>query len=300
MGTAFLRLNTGDFNNVWMPVPPLPEQRIIAGYLDQETARIDGLVERLERLIALLTEKRQAVISHAVTKGLEPSAPMKDSGIDWLGEVPAHWEVKRVKNLSARIIDCLHETPDHDDIGDYPSIRTADVKCGVLDLTNAKWVTADEYTHRIQRLKPLPGDIVYNREGERFGLAAVIPEGVEICLGQRMMMFRVWPFVLSRFFMWAINGDFAYKFVRQFTMGATSPHLNISDVRNIPIPLPPITEQVGVVSFIDGETNEIDQAIEGAERLIASAIERRAALISAAVTGEISLAEMTPHAEAAE
>lgn len=134
------RVGLGQYalDNLTVPVPPLPEQTAIAAFLDRETSKIDGLVEEQRQLIALLREKRQAVISHAVTKGLNLDAPMKDSGVEWLGEVPAHWTVSRLKHLSSHVVDCLHTTPTYDGDLEFPAVRTADVERGrlLLDQTS--------------------------------------------------------------------------------------------------------------------------------------------------------------------
>jgi type I restriction enzyme S subunit len=119
---------------VWA-FPPLAEQAAIATFLDHETAKLDALVEEQQRLIELLKEKRQAVISHAITKGLDPNVPMKDSGVEWLGEVPEHWEITRIKHISSHVVDCLHTTPTYDGYVEYPAVRTADLERGRLLLS---------------------------------------------------------------------------------------------------------------------------------------------------------------------
>lgn len=174
-------------------VPSMAEQSAIAAFLDRETGKIDALVAEQERLIALLKEKRQAVISQAVTKGLDPNAPMKDSGVEWLGEVPAHWEVKRIKHSASHVVDCLHTTPTYDGELAFPAIRTADVEPGRLLLDQARLVSADVYAERIQRLKPKHNDILYSREGERFGIAALVPANVNLCLGHPRHRARTSP-----------------------------------------------------------------------------------------------------------
>jgi len=123
------------FGSLLMPVAPVSEQHHIARFLDHETARIDALIEEQQRLIELLKEKRQAVISHAVTKGLDPAVPMKDSGVEWLGEVPAHWDVSRLKYHSTRIGDGLHSTPEYDDAGDYFFINGNNLVGGAITVS---------------------------------------------------------------------------------------------------------------------------------------------------------------------
>ncbi len=120
------RLEPDVFLQLHIILPAVDEQAAIASFLNRETAKIDALVAEQQRLIELLNEKRQAVISHAVTKGLNPDAPMTDSGVDWLGKVPAHWSVTRLKHATEVIVDCPHETPTYSENGPYLVVRTAD------------------------------------------------------------------------------------------------------------------------------------------------------------------------------
>ena len=209
MGTQ-LNLNTDTIGSIRVAVPPLDELKALLRVLDRETAKIDALVAEQQNLIALLKEKRQALISHAVTKGLDPDVPMKDSGVAWLGEVPAHWTLTKLKYSTSHIIDCPHETPTYCPDGEYVVVRTADVDAGSLDLSSAYRLDKVEYLKRTRRGKLLPQDIVYGREGERWGYAATVPDEPTLCLGQRMMQFRARSGILSRFLMWQLNSDVTY------------------------------------------------------------------------------------------
>lgn len=168
-------------------LPPILEREKIARFLDRKTAAIDTLIAKKQRLIQLLEEKRTALINQAVTKGLNPNASMKDSGIPWIGEIPEHWEVKRLKFVMSHTIDCLHSTPTYEKDGKYPAIRTADISPGELNIADANRVNDSDYLDRIQRLKPQVNDIIYSREGERYGMAALVPPDIDLCLAQRVM-----------------------------------------------------------------------------------------------------------------
>jgi type I restriction enzyme S subunit len=288
-GLGRWRMPTDSFNDFILPVPPLSEQTAIATFLEHETSKIDALVEEQRRLIELLREKRQAVISRAVTKGIDPNVAMKNSGVEWLGEVPEHWETTRIKHISAHVVDCLHTTPTYDGYVEYPAVRTADVERGRLLLEQARLVSRDVYEERIQRLAPAAGDILYSREGERFGMAALVPPDVDLCLGQRMMMFRVKPIAASGYVMWTLNSEPIYQQVMAGVAGATSPHVNISDVINFHMPSPPISEQLEIANFLEHETSRLDELIAEAKNGISLLQERRDALISAAVTGRIDV-----------
>ena len=283
------RLPSDAFNEFTLPAPPLDEQTAIAAFLDRETAKIDALVKEQRRLIALLKEKRQAVISHAVTKGLNPNAPMKDSGVEWLGDVPAHWSSSKIKYETSHVVDCLHTTPTYEGDILFPAIRTADIEPGRLLLDQARLVSQDVFDDRTQRLEPVAGDILYSREGERFGMAALVPENVKLCLGQRMMMFRAHPHFCPKYMMWTLNSDAILRQVDLVTGGSTSPHINISDIINFDMAIPPLREQLEISSYIERRVDRLDGAIATAGSAVALLSERRAALISAAVTGKIDV-----------
>lgn len=269
--------------------PTIEEQRQIAAFLDHETAKIDTLIEKQQTLIALLKEKRQAVISHAVTKGLNPDVTMRDSGVEWLGEVPEHWGLIRLKQVCSNIVDCLHSTPVYDEDGEYPAIRTADVAPGVLFFESSRRVSEEIYKERVGRLIPKYGDIFYSREGERYGIAALVPENVQACLAQRMMHFRVNERALPEFIMWSLNAESTYRQASQDVIGATSPHINVETIKNFWFCEPPLEEQKKIGELIIDKVGKYDQIVEKSEHTIMYLKERRTALISAAVTGKIDV-----------
>ena len=281
-----------EFSPLELALPTIHEQRTIASFLDYETARIDQLIAKQQQLIELLEEKRQAVISHAVTKGLNPNAPMKDSGVEWLGQVPEHWGITRLKYECSHIVDCLHSTPTYDDEGEYPAIRTADISLGIMNVATARRVNISTYQERNIRLKPMPDDIIYSREGERFGMAACVPPNANVCLGQRVMLFRADN--TARFLMWALNSDFCYKQALQDVIGSTSPHINVETIKNFEMAWPPYNERIEIASFIDETTRKINNLTAFAEKKVKLLQERRTALISAAVTGKIDLRGWQP------
>ena len=282
-------LDPDEFKKIELLLPTKEEQKNVIAVLDHETAKIDALIEKQQRLIELLKEKRQAVISHAVTKGLNPNAPMKDSGVEWLGEVPAHWETTYLKYATSMMVDCPHETPVYSEDGQYLVIRTADLDEGHLDSSKMYRVQDDEYIRRVRRADLRRGDIVYGREGERWGHAGLVPEDFRYCLGQRMMQFRVSPDFSPDFLMWLLNSDNVYKQGQLDTVGATSPHVNVSTIRNFSLTQPPLIEQKEIGRFLNEKSRRFDELIHKAVKTISLLHERRTALISAAVTGKIDV-----------
>jgi type I restriction enzyme S subunit len=265
------------------------EQVVIAAFLDREIGKIDALAAEKEKLITLLKEKRQAVISHAVTKGLDPDSPMKPSGIEWLGDVPAHWTVTRLKYAATFMVDCPHETPIYDADGNFMVIRTADVEDGTLDPREMYRLSDEQYALRIRRQSLEAADIVYGREGERWGHAALVPESNRYCLGQRMMQVRASAAFDATFLMWQLNAESTYRQGEVDTVGATSPHVNVSTIRDYRLTRPPKAEQIAIGRFIKRQAGTYDSLILEAELAITLLKERRSALISAAVTGKIDV-----------
>lgn len=294
-------LNFEQISKFLITLPPQVEQTAIADFLDRETGRIDTLVAKKRRLIALLKEKRTALISRTVTRGLpadaarefglEPHTRFKDSGIEWLGQVPEGWEPTHLKYATSMIVDCPHETPQYDSDGSYHVVRTADLSLGLLDLSNSYRVAEDEYLRRVRRAPVMPGDILYSREGERWGFAATAPITPKVCLGQRMMQFRAASSFKPRYLMWHLNASCVYEQGVLDTAGSTAPHVNVSTIRNYWLAAPPLPEQTAIATYLDRETERIDRLMAKVETAIARLQEYRTALITAAVTGKIDVRE---------
>lgn len=284
-----------------LPVPPLDEQQTIARFLDLKTVQIDTLVVQKRRLIANLKEKRSALIACAVTRGLppeaakavglEPNPEMKNSGVEWLREIPAHWKITQLKYAASKIIDCPHDTPLYEPSGTYCVARTADLDSGTLDLSRAYRVDESEYLRRIRRAKVLPSDILYGREGERWGHAAIVPPEPAVCLGQRMMQFRANARFSPKFLMWHLNARCVYEQGALDAAGSTAPHVNVETIRNYQLVEPPLAEQVAIATFIDTQMRKIDTLTSQIHDAISRLTEYRQALINSAVTGKIDVRE---------
>lgn len=286
-GTCCLR--SEQWRNFRVPVPPLDEQRAIADLLDRKTRTIDEAIAVQMASIERLAEQRASEIDRAVTRGITPSVKGQRSMVPWLEEVPVHWEVQRLKTVMGRVVDCLHSTPEYSDQGAYPAIRTADISPGCLDLANARRVTLDVYRDRNQRLEPASGDIIYSREGERYGMAACVPPATSLCLGQRVVLFRVKPSHCAEFMMWVLNSSSYRNQVQEDTVGATSPRVNISTLREARMPVPPLAEQHAIVEHIEARTAAIDAAADVCRRQITKLTEYRQSIITAAVTGRLAV-----------
>lgn len=286
------RLPTDAFTDFLSPMPSLDEQTGIANFLDHETTKIDTLIAKQQELIKLLKEKQQAVISHAVTKGLNPNAPMRDSGVEWLGEVPAHWDVKRLKN-TAEIVDCRNKTPEYFDDGEYLVVRTTNVKQQELNLNGALYTNEANFKIWTQRGVPPAGTILFTREAPA-GEICLVPKELKFCMGQRMMNFICHNPEYNRYLFDFLLSDCLERYIQSVSHGSTVSHLRVEQVENIPVLVPPENEAQEIYKHLEVIKSKYLVLTREAEEAIELMQERRTALISAAVTGKIDVRGWRP------
>lgn len=285
-------INESQISNQQIALPPRDEQHAIAAFLDRETARIDALVAEQERLIELLREKRQAVISHAVTKGLDPSVPMKDSGVEWCGVVPEHWEVTRLgREVSAPICYGVL-VPDEADEG-VPMLRIMDVHQGQAsrgELVTISAALSEQYRRTLLSV----GDLVLSVVGTIGETLRVSEEMAGVNLSRALARLQFGRGVALAFADFFLQSHAFAVFTDLTCVGSAQKVLNIGDLARTPIVLPPLPEQDAIAAFLDTTTSRLDALTTEAERAIALLQERRAALISAAVTGQIDVRGLAP------
>lgn len=284
-----LRIYPDVFLSMRLALPPMQEQRSIATFLDRETAKIDALVEEQKRLIELLKEKRQAVISHAVTKGLDPNAPMKDSGVEWLGEVPEHWAVAAVKTRCSTITDGAHISPDTND-GLHPFVSTRDISEGGIDLEGCLMTTSDSYDYMVRTgCKPEMGDVLFSKDGT-IGRTVIVDFESDFVVASSLIILRPESRTLSAsFFNWLLRSAFVSAQVDRFVKGAGLPRLSVQNLCRVIGTFPPLPEQMRIADHLDREIGKFDSLVCEATGAIDLLSERRSALISAAVTGKIDV-----------
>ncbi|MBL9158948.1 MAG: restriction endonuclease subunit S [Verrucomicrobiales bacterium] len=291
-----LRLYWDEFKNLSIVLPPEREQTAIAAFLDRETAKIDALVAEQRRLIELLKEKRQAVISHAVTKGLNPDAPMKDSGIEWLGEVPTHWEVKPLRRFSCLVQSGPFGSQLHADEyvrGGVPVINPTNMVEGSV-VPNDEITVTDAVANRLSHQRLRAGDVIFSRRGE-LGRCALITETEEgwLC-GTGSMILRLHQSeyhagYLSHF----LSLGVMRQYFQSYSIGSVMDSLSSATLLCTPMVVPPIDEQGEISAFIGRESAKFDTLTAEAQRAIDLLQERRTALISAAVTGQIDVRHLS-------
>jgi len=275
-------------------VPPLPEQHTIAAFLDRETARLDALIAKKQRFIELLEEKRQALITQAVTKGLDPDAEMKDSGVAWIGEVPAHWQLTRLGHLSTLQTGLtLGKRYDDDQpLVTRPYLRVANVQEGYFDLDTITEIRIPP--ENVKRYELLSGDVLMTEGGDydKLGRGHVWEGQIPGCLHQNhIFAVRPSPSKLKPHFLAAVTTsshgkNYFTSTSQQTTNLATT---NSTKLQSLPVPVPPIPEQEEIIAFIRKQNTIIQGLIIKVRTSSEKLREYRTALISAAVTGKIDV-----------
>ena len=290
-GVTRYGLSHDAIKSAFLPLPPLPEQAAIVRFLDHADRRIRRYIRAKQKLIKLLEEQKEAIVHRAITRGLDPNVRLKLSGVEWLRDVPEHWGKTRLKFIATQIIDCLHATPVYSETGAYPAIRTADVQPGRLLLESARRLDEEHYHRWTARMAPVKGDILYTREGERFGIAAMVPGDVRLCISQRMMAFRIHASQNSAYVMWQINCRHVYAQAAADLIGAAAPHVNVGRIKNFWLALPPRPEQDEIMAVVEQAIRQPNAAIERAHDEIKLLREYRTRLITDVVTGKLDVRE---------
>jgi len=289
-GTKMPRVSPDQVASSFVSVPPLPEQRAIAAFLDRETARIDALVAKKERLIELLQEQRTAVITRAVTKGLDPTIPMKDSGVEWLGGIPAHWGVKRLKEVVPAITVGIVVTPSKYYVDEgVPCLRSLNITTGAIRMTDIVYISAPaNELHR--KSKIFAGDVLVVRTGKA-GAAVVVPAELDGANCIDLLIIRRSKQTDSGFLYHFVNSPATSGQVEAYSVGAIQEHYNTGTLAELRLPGMPVSEQRAIAAFLDRETARIDALVAKVREAIARLKQLRTALISAAVTGKIDVRE---------
>ncbi len=278
-----------DFKRFDFPFPPLPEQTAIANFLDRKTTLIEQAIGIKEKQIELLKERRQILIHRAVTRGLNPNAILKDSGVEWIGEIPEHWEIEPIKYSLNGIIDCEHKTAPFVDEEICFVVRTSNVKEGKLTFDDAKYTHEKGFIEWTQRGIPEPGDVLLTREAPA-GEACIVPEGIKLCLGQRMVWLKINKNLVDpQLLIYFIYSKIGRTYIDFLSSGSTVLHFNMSDIKNIPIMVMPLVEQKTIVHYLGKVNAKIATAISLKEQEIEKLKEYKASLINEAVTGKIKV-----------
>ena len=312
-GMAQPKLNQKKLAGIPIPIPNLLEQKRIVSILDEAFEGLDRARENAEANLKSARElftasSKKLILNDPIQPSVSTSKDniidltneierkKKDKkfrgplvlGADRFPEIPNGWFWSSPEQLSNNIVDCLHKTPQWSDSGKL-CLRTTNFKPNFLDLTSARYVSDETYAKRIVRLEPKQGDVLYSREGGILGIACEFPSGLEACLGQRMMMFRLRrEWILPTYFCWGMNSDFILKEVKRLTGGAAAPHLNIGDIRRFPIPVPPMAIQHQIVKELGQFQQSHNQLLKKLRTKLQDISDLRQSLLQRAFAGELT------------
>jgi type I restriction enzyme, S subunit len=298
-GTTFLELSAGALGAHFIPLPDPSEQRAIAAFLDRETGRLDRLMGKKRELIERLKEKRTALISRTVTRGLPPAAaraaglpanpPLKPSGVPWFDEYPSHWQTKRLRHISNFIVVGVVVNPSSyvTDEG-VVFLLGGDVREMRIDTTDCKRCSPESSNGPLVKSRLDAGDLVVVRVGYP-GVAAVVPPELAGGNVASMMLVRKHPRYCSQWLAYAFNSQVGRDQVEIVQYGAAQKQFNISHAVDFAFPFPPLPEQAAIAAYLDLETAKLDALVGKVELAVERLQEHRTALITAAVTGKIDV-----------
>jgi type I restriction enzyme S subunit len=272
-------------------LPPTSEQRAIAAFLDRETAKIDGLVAKKKRLIELLQEKRAALISRAVTKGLDPNVPMKHSGVEWLQQIPEHWQLKRIKNVSTFVTSGSRGWAEYYSEEGPLFLRIGNLESGRIDLNldDVQHVSPPEGREG-ERTRVQEGDVLISITA-LIGAVAVVPKRIPVAfVNQHLALVRISDKRIDpRWLAYCVLSQFGQSQLLAELYGGTKDGLSLDDIRSLVILVPPLDEQQAIVSFLDADETRFSSLLRRISDGIDRTNELRTSLISAAVTGKIDV-----------
>ena len=294
-GTTRSRISLEDLRSLKLLLPPFPTQTAIANFLDRKTAAIDALIEKKERLIALLAEKRAALIHRAVTKGLDPDVPMKDSRVPWIGEIPAHWKVKRLKYICR--VESGHtpsrSVPDYwiEDECTIPWVSLNDTAMLAQSdfISDTYYQISDTGIRNSSAHLIEAGAVVFTRDAT-IGLSAITM--MQAAVSQHLIAWVCGPTLYNRYLLRTTEA--MTQELDSLTFGATIKTIGMADIRKLASPVPPVHEQVAIVERIDSEVESNGKLQGKISNQIDRLKEYRQALITAAVTGQLDIPEANP------
>ena len=293
VGVSYPAINASSLACFPIPYPEVDEQRVIADFLDRETAKIDALVARKERLIELLQEKRTALITRAVTRGLDPNVPMKDSGVEWLGEIPTHWKVCRLRRIVSKFVDYRGKTPDKSPSG-ARLVTAKNIKNQLIDFSlSEEFIPEDLYPQWMIRGRPERGDVLITTEAPLGETAQVLD--ADIALAQRIILLKVnTTRVTNDYLKYHFAADPGRMELGTRATGSTALGIKASHLKASLVAVPPVCEQEEISRTVDSGTVDVDLLIAKVHQAIDHLKEFRTTLISAAVTGKIDVRETLP------
>jgi type I restriction enzyme, S subunit len=284
-----LRLYFDEFGNIKIPYPPIEDQNRIVKFLDRKTAEIDQAIEQKQRLIKLLKEQKAILIDRAVTKGLNSNVPMRDSGIEWIGEIPEHWDVKKVKYITRQVIDGAHHTPTYVKDG-IPFLRVTDISAGnkIIDLERVKRIPLREHIELCKRSKADKGDILLSKNGT-IGVTKVVDWDYEFSLFVSLCLIKPTSDLVPDYFCLFFDSPLVDE---QLTFGSKQTsvtNLHLDKIKELLIVLPPVKEQIDLLKDVENQFEPYHELTDAALNEIKLLNEYKQIIIAQAVTGKMKI-----------
>lgn len=286
-GSAVPSMTQRDLYNVNFPYPTLDEQRRIANYLDQKCSQIDAIIARQQEVIEKLKAYKLSVITEAVTKGLNPDVPMKDSGVEWIGEIPEHWENRKmISILSMRVVDGPHESPELYDEG-IPYISATAIENGKINFDLMRGYISEEYCDTCDlRYKPQLHDILVIKLGASTGQVAIVETTDRFNIWVPLAAVRCNEKANPYFVYYAFQSDYFLKQMEMSWTYGTQQTLGVKSIERLRIILPTLEDQKEIVSYLKSKCDSIDAAVKNKENLINKLADYKKSLIYEVVTGK--------------
>lgn len=275
-----------DFAELLLPFPDYEEQIRIANFLDKKTEQIDEAIAIKEKQISLLKERKQIIIQQAVTQGLDPNVPMKDTGVDWVGKIPAHWEVLPLTKYSTRV-DYRGKTPEKVELGRF-LLTAKNIKNGYIDYDASKeYIREEQYEKVMSRGKPRIGDLLFTTEAP-LGSTALVDD-TSVAIAQRLILFRLSRRFVSGYVNLYMQTTMFQNFLQKLGTGSTALGIKASKFCFLKLVTPPEKEQLSIFQFSEKVSNETNSAIAVLQQQIDKLKEYKTTLINSAVTGKIKI-----------
>jgi len=288
-GAQMPRASWDFIRDIPVAMPPLDEQRLIVRYLDHHGRKVNAFIRAKRRLIALLTEQKQAIIHQAVTRGLDLTVPLKPSGIDWLGDIPEHWELRRIASISSHLGNgFVGPTRDILKPNGVPYLQSLHVKNGEIRFAKPYFVSS-EWLDGYARIRLKAGDVVVVQTGDIGQVAEISPKFEGAGCHALIIVRTDEQLMIGAFLSLLLRSRFGYNSLRRVQTGALHPHLNCTWVREIPVPVPSLPEQRGIAAYLETAVSCTDQLIASSRKQVSLVEEYRARLIAEVVTGKLDV-----------
>ncbi|NMW20672.1 MAG: hypothetical protein HKK67_03375 [Chlorobiaceae bacterium] len=285
-------LRSEHFKMIYTPLPPPDEQAAIVRFLNWSNGQLEKAIRAKRKVITLLNEQKQAIIHRAVTRGLDPSVPLKPSGIHWLGDIPAHWELRRISTACDLVVDGTHFSPPNESVGEFLYITAKNVKEYGIETSNATYIKAMDHRDIYRRCPVRKYDVIYIKDGATAGLATVNNLDEEFSMLSSIALLRPKPSVLfPDFLALSLNDRLFKQNALSKVVGGAMTRFTIALIKRFPLLIPPLSEQLLIASAVNNELNPILSVQSNIEREIELLREYRTRLVADVVTGKLDVRE---------